>query len=1603
MVTDNTQTEVNEHMKDATYVTLPATQAGLRVLQKTNILAIIGRSGSGKTKCALDILSKLHVDGLRIMKLTSIQLWNESVNASVPCCVWFDDLLENKSDNFIDQHRAMFQTIKACAQNGNVKVVLTIRSDIYDTHKACLFRFLREESLMDLESEKHQLTRELKNEILKHHMKVRKRDISELTMDDILQSKPLLGFPLCCDLYSSIESNFQKGAAFFTCPGRELIEAFNMLRVSSKETYFAISYAALQNRAISLDDINVDLVDELSQILDAGNISFEKAIHQVVKDKAYFQRQVHRVYAIKHISIYKAILVSLSELSDSIKPTLIKSLQPNIIKEILLPEDTSEEELGCNIVVPKSLYHMVSSEFTKKVEQGYTSLVSCELLNNTSFIGEIVQSLGDRWSTFCLQNLRYGCKYGQLNLIKEMLPQIYNTSKDQEAIFVGLKEACIEGQNAIVHLIFENQASSVVSTDEIIQLTNCAWKNYELCSYLIMQLSNRQINDTQCKALLSNLARDNENCLKLIQEATHKFNISSKEIVSNTANIAGRRGSLLVLKWLLKNHVELGDDILHNAMLGVCKRGEGAVSKWLVEAHEHVIKEHLLEYLEHAETPDMVQRLLRYESQLSKLELGELLNKHCAIGHCLIVKVIVDNCDRYSSLDIQNALEIASRHGKLDVFTIIGDSFSISHEERTKIMNEIQNVRGGIRTPMSLNPYTPANYSNIPSVNISTPNVYAMKNPETTTTRAWKKSINETAGKEYKRALQLNKLCGSVENPNSDETIRECRALLSSSPKIPDFLLVECALYACKQQNYKILQIICENNETLPFKLLVNAGKDQLDIEAIRSIQLIMRDIGNYSLSLIVRNTKHGKDLETFINAFDADVQFDLKDYLNSLNYLVINHIQYAKLLLDASVKLAECDDVLVPACRLDFPEIVKFILETGNRTDSTLDGAIQVTIKYDKAHVLEILIKNKADDDMKKIFVSCCNQSAKACIDMFLKKESNMSYLQFEKSDNEDSTLDAAIQTTLENDNADVLELFIQNKSDEHTKEIFLRCCEQSAKACIEILLKKEFRAYLQHNIGNILKHLCAKNFVKIIETIITTITCIKLDKKDTKFVLLEACSKNWQCVVQKMKDIHKFTARDIVPLVKSAFDNNNRHLVHCLLAGIKFSPTQRSTMVKHALKYDLYEDAATIIQQADLDWFMLRDLSIPTQLTDSFKNFMHQVIASHDVTKSIRPDYNKHEGKYTYIKRVSDKFPDIGISTQAVGMFHDICKCADASFECIDYLRHLLNNYRQLFDKELIMTGFKYAIARKEAGIFTALTEFYVKEYKAEDIKSYALMMFVNKCNTWHMDTEVNECLEMIIKLFHLPDDKVMAGVNDYIQKRYKNSAPEPWTCGWRPTLHTLLVVLNGEPSSIVRLICSKWEIDDQTIDGIVSGRCNESDVWKILLEKFPTEITNEMIFKILLCCVMVTGMYKNENKVRISNIVRTVLSTDKQRSNEEVFTLLSACLNEHYVTPLLQKYQNLPLQDVLRVMNHLLTYENRPNGESAVYKIIEVYSEYHDVFRAMINEMQSKPGFDKQNFYWVSNRSVLAEVVKKFKDIYAHNTSSSQDTMLTESAMA
>ena len=1504
---------------------MPATQGALDILEKENILAIIGPSGSGKTKCALDILSTMNEAGMKILKLTDIRLWYECVNANEPCCVWFDDLLENRSDNYIVQNRSIFHTVKACAQKGKVKVIFTIRSDVYTNYQSSLSQFVRESCFVDLESDIYRLTRNLKIKILNRHLQVNRNpeqgSISESTIDEIVQSKPLLGYPLCCYLFSSIRTNFQQGSAFFECPSKELIQSLSELRTSDKQKYLLLGYAALKNKVIDCNSVDHDLVNEISHVLDIGSESFQSSMMDGTKDKTYFRREKYQVYAIKHLSIYKAVMASLAEISNDMKRKVITVLQPSILCETIIPEEISVEDYEYSIVVPKSMFRVIAADITGRHKQDCASLLCSGLFDSDDFIDELIDVKGDTWSEFCLQYFKYGCRYGKLGLTQRMLATLTKTSSGRDAIFPGLKEACIKGHDGIVHYVFE-KASACVSTDEVIRLVGYLWRNYDLCVYVLDMLRDRNVNENaeQCKTVLSYLARDGDVCLKLFEQATKILAVTDTNVICDAANIAGRRGSLHMLQLLLNTYVEIEQELLHSAIQGVCTGGAIELLHWIIRKNETCVEKNVLEYLKHSETPDIVQLLLRYESKLNKLELGELLNEHCASDHPLIVKVLIDKCTRLSESDLQNALEFAYKNNNLNTVTVIMDIFSIPSAMRETFEKDVQSRRGGIRTPWTT-AWTPYDIS-IPSYKVFTPDSRTFKNPEPTIKQLLKHSLKGNI-ETHNKAITLMSLCTMRDELNGRH-ISDCRELLSSEPKIPEFLVVGCAICACKQGNHEIAQLLCEYYETLPSQILEKNGKRQLDTETIQCIHVALQLRGQNSLFVFIEHVlKNGKDLKGVLCSLEQCCQFDLNEYLEVVQYIVQEHDQYAHVILDYIETIAERADILLSACRGNFSEIVRFLLQQQEYSNSTaLNDAIVFAADKDKSDIIEII----------------CNY-----------------------------------------------------KSNEDIKDIFVRCCILSARLCVQRLLNKiVFHQYIECQIADILTGVCSSLSMEIIETIITS---MKMGKKTIFHVLSVACTKNWLRIVQVIKE--KYSAivsdkREVLKIVKNACASDNGHLVRHLLQGMTLTGKQWTTVVMNLVCKGHYLEAEEIMEHENLDWSSPQ-LSIPKNINEQSVEFACKVVLS------------TGHGKDVFQHRIIEKFPNVvnqmvnhTLNSDNVNLVHELLQEMSLSEKqwATVVMTLVCRGYYQ--EAEHILDREKIDLSSPDLSLPNNITEQFTEfvgrvvlsgrdnEYNflQRVVKKFPHIVnriFLYICKDGYFELEDNSELIRILNLNSFTDDVVMEGVNIIIEQEYESTDTERWTCTHQPTAHTLYEVLEGDQKFCTCLICSQWMIDDNVTEDIALGKIDKSDVWKMLLDKFQSEITDDMKFKILtLCC-----KYSDDNKS-----FKAVLNTDKQRKNDEVCTLLSACKDDKCAIPLLQKYQNLPLQDVLRVMNHLIIDMHRLE---LVYKITEVYSEYHDVYRAMRDEMQLEPAFfDISDLYLDFSKSVVAKVVKKFIDHYARSSS-------------
>ena len=943
------------------------------------------------------------------------------------------------------------------------------------------------------------------------------------------------------------------------------------------------------------------------------------------------------------------------------------------------------------------------------------------------------------------------------------------------------------------------------------------------CVYVLETLRDRNVNDNaeQCKTVLSYLARDGDDCLRLFQQATKILAVTDTDVICNAANIAGRRGSLHLLQLLLSTYVEIEHELLHSSIQGVCTGGAVELLRWIIRKYEHSVEKNVLEYLKHSETPDIVQLLLRYESKMNKLELGELLNEHCASDHPLIVKVLIDKCIRLSECDLQNALEFAYKNKSLNTVTVIMDIFSIPSDMRETFEKDIQSRRGEIRTPWTT-AWTPYDIS-IPSYKVFTPDSCMIKNPEPTMKQLLKNSFKGNI-ETHNKAIELMSLC-NLRDELSCRNISDCRELLSSEPMIPEFLVVGCVICACKKGNREIAQLLCEYYESLPSQILEKFGKRQLDTDVIQCIHMALQLRGQNSLLVFIEHVlKNEKDLKGVLCSLEQCCQFDLNEYLEVFHYIVTEHDQHADVILGYIETIAERADILLCACRENFSEIVRFLLQQQEYSNST--------------------------------------------------------------------SLNDAIAFALDKDKSDIIEIICNYKLNEENKEIFVRCCILSARLCVQRLLNKiVFHEYIEGQIADILTGLCSSLSMEIIEIIITS---MNIEKKTILHVLSVACTKNWRRIVQVIKEKYSSIVgdeREVLKIVKRACKSHNGHLVYHILQGMALTGKQWATVAMNLVCGGHYQDAEEIMEREKLDWSGSR-LALPKNVDEKFIWLVCKIV-----------------------------------STQAVGISNFLLRAVDNFPNIISY------------DK-----------------------------------------IFLSICKERVLQCTLNTVFERVV--VNLKDKTVMEGVNSAIAEKYKSTDTERWTSTQQPTAHTMFVVMDGAPEFCARLICRQWGIDDQVTEDIVCRKMDRSDVWNILLHKFEREITDDMKFKILMLCCK----HSDDSKT-----FQAVLNADKQRTNEEVCALLSAFEYSYCLTPLLQKYQNLPLQDVLRVMDHLLTDKDR---QYVVYKIIEVYSEYHDVYRAMRDDMQLQPAFDKPLLYLDYSKSVVAKVVKKYIDRYAR--SSSQDPM-------
>ena len=213
-----------------------------------------GIPGIGKSRNSRELLCTFCTENqdYSAIWLQRISEWRELINADDKLIVLIDDVFGRTNNTFDgNEDLKLLDIIYSTMQKGTVKVILTMRNTIklslsylVDSH-----RMLKAVNILDISSDRLQMTTDEKEECLLNHCK--KNNIcksesftQEINSDDIaildpgvpvylsreqirdiaeINVCPLLGFPESCYLFASNRTFTRQGVAFFKHPTQNVV------------------------------------------------------------------------------------------------------------------------------------------------------------------------------------------------------------------------------------------------------------------------------------------------------------------------------------------------------------------------------------------------------------------------------------------------------------------------------------------------------------------------------------------------------------------------------------------------------------------------------------------------------------------------------------------------------------------------------------------------------------------------------------------------------------------------------------------------------------------------------------------------------------------------------------------------------------------------------------------------------------------------------------------------------------------------------------------------------------------------------------------------------------------------------------------------------------------------------------------------------------------------------------------------------------------------------------------------------------------------------------------------------------------------------------
>ena len=391
---------------------------------------------------------------MNILSLDSVSLWNSIVDPTDKVVVLLDDCFGkvSVSRNSLDEHSNNLNTIYACIRTGKVKVIMTARINILEDIKGKLqetklFDKIFDKVVLDLSNEKYALSVDNKEIMLRKHLRSKgiqitltkseasKQDtncIDQFSVRDIAQTTQL-NFPLLCYLFCSSQTFLHLGLDYFKRPRQVLLDDINDIRDSGEPfcriKFCTLVYACMKDGVVDKTDLDSALLQTIVQMFSMVPYSPEKIVFEVsaaVKHLlfTYFKpRKGHdRIYEFVHTSILEAVALSAGQSSAEF---VIEHCSPNVLFELLVPDDYNQKENEVVFKVSRKMFDSVSERFFLEIlrderdkRTGIKRILCHRLFNDDIFAEFFVNVLKEKISRdINAEQLAYNSVFTQMFLV----------------------------------------------------------------------------------------------------------------------------------------------------------------------------------------------------------------------------------------------------------------------------------------------------------------------------------------------------------------------------------------------------------------------------------------------------------------------------------------------------------------------------------------------------------------------------------------------------------------------------------------------------------------------------------------------------------------------------------------------------------------------------------------------------------------------------------------------------------------------------------------------------------------------------------------------------------------------------------------------------------------------------------------------------------------------------------------------------------------------------------------------------------------------------------------------------------------------------------